>query len=79
MGDNIDIVALGSMAPGAIVFPSISREAEKKAPLDVVDFDNCCLDCSDIPPDLTRTQPTFLLFVQTLGLFWFRTEPFLFN
>ena len=54
MGDATDIVALGSMAPGAIVFPSMSSDAEKKAPLDVVDFESCCLDWSGITLDRTR-------------------------
>jgi hypothetical protein len=49
MGGDNDIVALGSMAPGAIVFPSMSKEAEKNAPLDVVDFDIGCLVWSGIP------------------------------
>jgi hypothetical protein len=64
MGDATDIVALGSMAPGAIVFPSMSSDAEKNAPLDVVDFESCCLDWIGILLDRTRVQSIYLPFMQ---------------
>ena len=41
------MVAVGSMAPGAMLFPSPSNDAEKNAPLDVVARAGLWFDCKE--------------------------------
>ncbi len=54
--DDKSIVAVGNMAPGAMLFPSSSNEAEKKAPLDVVAREGFWFECEIIKQIFIRVS-----------------------